>query len=971
MLTLYAREEPYNKLVQLCAGVMQGGMGGRSHMNWKRLRKPMAIIAALALVVGLFPAYAVADSVGVDGGGAGAANVANDKGDVNGNVTEPDSGKKAPAGKEQTPTVGEKAPTAGEKTPAANEAPMATGAAKAAPTHTVTVTFDAKGGEPVPDAQTFESGGKATRPSTDPSKNGWAFGGWFIDDTLYFGAPELPEFYFDTPVTEDLVLYAGWAKYMFAEPYDLTSKTYDVGGSIAVNGSEPYPKSVLMRPFEGMEVSLSATPTDGYEFVGWSWSRSEDHIISGAGMEYSFEITNNSPVGLYALFREKPVTVTFNLNGGTIDGSADPVKQVIEKGGKATEPDNAVKEGFEEPDWFKDGIGDEIDLGNATFVEDTELVARWRGRIKAWVYGVTEGERYKGGKIWATGYDSSISEASLPIYEGGSMTLTAVPKDGYRFSGWAESEDGEVIKPEVDFVIESYDGSVTRLVALFVKVADITYDVNGGTKGADWKDGEIVDVGTNLSKVLGDTVPDSVPENVAKAPEGKAFCGYRIKTDADEQDLLSGKPINVEITGATTVTYLWRDPTVTIHWSSMDDVDKMDPIVIEGVPVGSTVAEALAKIGGADRVDELFAKDGYKALGWLTSEPITKFSDYDALGGAEVKGSAVVEGDMDLYYGMLTEIDGTAEATIEVPVCGTEVTTPGGDRNKQTNAPQISTPDGVNYSPDTAKGYLPAWWMVSAAEPYTPFEGTIKGGQAYYAGIWLAADYGYVFASDNIAVDGAEVIEPWSELDGRFVGAAVSVEAEHEWGEWTVVKEATEEADGLEQRTCKHCDAAEEKAIPKIDVEYRCVAGDGSSLTFGSGETLSFIFKRNVNDEASFSHFTGISIDGKVVDKSNYTAKPGSVIVTLEPSFAKTLSVGDHTIEAMFNDGNNAAASFTVTAASEEETTPAEEKPADKAASDESKESPKTGDTLPMGAVGLTAIAAAAVLAFAWRKRRA
>ena len=114
-----------------------------------------------------------------------------------------------------------------------------------------------------------------------------------------------------------------------------------------------------------------------------------------------------------------------------------------------------------------------------------------------------------------------------------------------------------------------------------------------------------------------------------------------------------------------------------------------------------------------------------------------------------------------------------------------------------------------------------------------------------------------------------------------------------------------------------------------------------------------------------------MEFDGASQDEERIGDFGVSVIVTLEPSFAKTLSVGDHTIEAMFNDGDNAVAAFTVTAASEEETTPAEEKPADKAASDKAKESPKTGDTLPMGAVGLTAIAAAAVLAFAWRKRRA
>ena len=79
-----------------------------------------------------------------------------------------------------------------------------------------------------------------------------------------------------------------------------------------------------------------------------------------------------------------------------------------------------------------------------------------------------------------------------------------------------------------------------------------------------------------------------------------------------------------------------------------------------------------------------------------------------------------------------------------------------------------------------------------------------------------------------------------------------------------------------------------------------------------SGATLTFVFKRNINDGEAFSHFVGIRLDGAIVDASNYTAEPGSVVVTLNASYLEGLATGTHTLEALFNDGSSTAAEFTV-----------------------------------------------------------
>ena len=65
------------------------------------------------------------------------------------------------------------------------------------------------------------------------------------------------------------------------------------------------------------------------------------------------------------------------------------------------------------------------------------------------------------------------------------------------------------------------------------------------------------------------------------------------------------------------------------------------------------------------------------------------------------------------------------------------------------------------------------------------------------------------------------------------------------------------------------------------------------------------------NDEKTYGKFTGIQVDGKPVDKNKYEAKPGSVIIDLKPTYLETLSVGEHTLNVVFEDGN-AETTFTI-----------------------------------------------------------
>lgn len=80
-----------------------------------------------------------------------------------------------------------------------------------------TVTFDARGGTPVPEPQTVRYGELATEPSEAPVKEGGIFVGWFTPSGLKFN-------FRSNTIDRDITLHAEWwagpEKYIFLNDYD-------------------------------------------------------------------------------------------------------------------------------------------------------------------------------------------------------------------------------------------------------------------------------------------------------------------------------------------------------------------------------------------------------------------------------------------------------------------------------------------------------------------------------------------------------------------------------------------------------------------------------------------------------------------------------------------------------------------------------------------------------------------------------
>ncbi len=153
---------------------------------------------------------------------------------------------------------------------------------------------------------------------------------------------------------------------------------------------------------------------------------------------------------------------------------------------------------------------------------------------------------------------------------------------------------------------------------------------------------------------------------------------------------------------------------------------------------------------------------------------------------------------------------------------------------------------------------------------------------------------------------------------------------------------STAETGNTEYWKCTVCSKyfSDEKAAKEITLEDTVIPklpaitkGGDQTVTAGEKTALSF------TSEAAFEEFIRVELDGKTVDKNNYTVQSGSTVVTLNADYVASLSGGEHTLGIVSKNGT-ATAKFTVTEKAAETTDKT-----DKPVSNDKAKTPKTGDS--------------------------
>lgn len=138
---------------------------------------------------------------------------------------------------------------------------------------------------------------------------------------------------------------------------------------------------------------------------------------------------------------------------------------------------------------------------------------------------------------------------------------------------------------------------------------------------------------------------------------------------------------------------------------------------------------------------------------------------------------------------------------------------------------------------------------------------------------------------------------------------------------------------------------------------YEITSGADSAFTKNSSATIT------IKADGDFALFTGVKVNGTLVDPANYTVEAGSTVLTFKSAYLSTLAAGKYSVEFVYSDGKTAVTTMTIS------NPPAANNNAGNAAANNSAVSPKTGESVVNVFVYMMVMGAAVVGLLVWRKK--
>ena len=308
------------------------------------------------------------------------------------------------------------------------------------------VSFDANGGTGAPASQTKIYGSILTLSSTRPTRTGYTFQGWSTTRNGAVSYQPGGSYGADQPVT----MYAVWKADTYAVSYN-------------ANGGTGAPASQTKTYGSPLTLSSQKPEREGFDFLGWAAS-ANGSVSYQPGSTY----TDNSAVTLYAVWKQKTYTVSYDSNGGDVT----PEEQVKNYGTAVTISEiRPKKTGYNFTGWLADN-GTGYSPGDSYAVEaDVLLTAQWEQIRYSISYDANGGTNAPASQEKLYGTEIALSD-SIP------------EREDYTFLGWAEDPSAQEAEYHPG---DSFTENKDLLLYAVWELERLPGDVNGDGK-VDGKD---------------------------------------------------------------------------------------------------------------------------------------------------------------------------------------------------------------------------------------------------------------------------------------------------------------------------------------------------------------------------------------------------------------------------------------------------------------------------------------------------
>lgn len=327
-----------------------------------------------------------------------------------------------------------------------------------------------------------------TVPLNATAKPGYKFMGWYKDSGCTIKAPVEEDGEFKIGSDSKYTLYALFKKTYTVNVIAVTDNVQGgTGGTVKINSGTESDKAIKSDVTVGETVKLTATPNEGYDFVGWFDSATGGTQITGENPT-NVEIDSVNPTDrtFYARFEIKKYTVIAsavseddddNIQGNKItygDESKAQVQVIVNHGGSVTfKAVPADGSGYVFDGWYSDKacssaskLSSEERYTVSPVKADQNIYAKFvlkRYTIDVYAYCYNDkttdlSEQVNYGKIKSDNETLETHTTRIVKY-GQPFSFTAVGNENCEFEGWYNKADDTLIDSEnVTYSVDSFKG---------------------------------------------------------------------------------------------------------------------------------------------------------------------------------------------------------------------------------------------------------------------------------------------------------------------------------------------------------------------------------------------------------------------------------------------------------------------------------------------------------------------------------
>ncbi|MBQ8545413.1 MAG: InlB B-repeat-containing protein [Clostridia bacterium] len=408
---------------------------------------------------------------------------------------------------------------------------------------TATITYDTQGGKMPSGIKNIKSYSlnKVISTSPKPTKEGYTFVGWFLDEEKVS---------FPYRLTKSVTLVAKWE-----EIIERSAVSLKLNGGALPNGEE-----TITKYDSGSKITSIPTPVkDGFDFLGWFIAGEEVQLPYAVTCDVIFvakweQILTDSDINTDTDIEKEKVTITLDLSGGALTDGAE-ASSLYEVGSTITSLPTPSYEGYEFIGWHIDG--EPITLPYEVAEEKT-ITAVWQQINK-----ITVSLDADGGELPEGSSDSFEAIVGKPI-----GALPTPTKLGYDFLGWFEDGDSD---KEIDKKTIAGENDLS-LVALWEPLGELV------TVEFSLLADEALSIDlTYFEMVKGDRISDYLFKLPTASREGYRFTGWQTQAGIT----VTSTSIITEDTVLTPVwekIYLCYDGTENHQWTIWQESEPADCI---------------------------------------------------------------------------------------------------------------------------------------------------------------------------------------------------------------------------------------------------------------------------------------------------------------------------------------------------------------------------------------------------------